>query len=124
FEGINQDYMNQLNCREDGASYVLGFPINKFKPEKVGWNVFKWPKKVWQEMKDFWLHDLGGVKPICNMLDKERTFTSKSVQAIVTPGTYCIEVKLTSDKRYYEVKIDDGACEKDDRKEDVGIPIK
>lgn len=128
FEGINEDYMRELNCKEDGASYVLGFPANELKPEKVGWNVFKWPKKVWQEMKDFWLHDLGGVKPICNVLDKERAFIDPKGKAIVYDPkegvkTYCIEVKLTSDKKNYEVKIDEGPCGKEDKKEGVGIPI-
>jgi len=129
FIGINENYMRELNCKEDGASYVLGFPANELKPEKVGWNVFKWPKKLWQEMKDFWLHDLGGVGPVCNMLDKERTFIDPKGKAIVYDEkegvkAYCIEVKLTDDKKNYELKIDEGACEKEDKKENVGIPIK
>ena len=119
FLGINEDYMKELNCKEDGQSYVLGFPTNKFKPEPAGWNVFKWPKKVWQEMKDFWLDDLGGVGPVCNMLDKEKTFTNP--QAITAQGTYCIEVKLTNDKKNYVVDIKEGACGSGNT--NAGVPI-
>ena len=123
FTGINEDYMKELRCEGEGASYIIGFPTNDFKPDQVGWNVFKWPKKLWQEMKDLWLNELGGIGPICKIMDSEKEFTKGSVQAVKDQGVYCIEIKLTSDKKNYEVVIDDGSCKDSDRKKDVGVPI-
>jgi hypothetical protein len=123
------EYKEELNCNEEGQSYIIGFPHSKY--DDVGWNVFKWPDKIWEEMKEFWREDIGGVTPVCRMLDREKPFVftgDKKGEALVYDKdagakTYCIDIELTDDKKAYRVKIDEGMCNNEDKKEDVGIPI-
>lgn len=77
-------------------------------------------------MKDYWKEDMGGIGPICNTMDKERTFT-ESWALVYDPDkgaqTYCIDVKLTDDKKRYEVKRYEGPCGSEDREKEVGTLI-
>lgn len=120
FDHIDPEYFNKLNCDIGGQSYILVFPHDKYE---AGWNVFKWPKKVWEEMKEFWREDLGGLVPLCKKVDNKKRFVGDGV-AIVEEGVYCIDIKESkTDKNLLEVKIDKGRCDDNDRDRDVGIPI-
>ncbi len=111
FNSIGYDYGEELLCERGGESYVIAFPRRKYEEE--GWNVFNWPEKVWEEAKKFWKEDLGGVSPICKLLDKERGFV-RPEYLVYDPNagakTYCIDIKLTKDKDAYDIIKEEGAC--------------
>lgn len=121
FEHVDPEYFGKLisACGIGGQSYIIGFPFEKYE---VGWNVFKWPKKVWEEVKEFWKEDLGGIGPLCKIVDKEKRFVGNGV-AIVTDGEYCVNIKQSEkNKDLLEIDIYEGSCEKGGNKI-VGVPI-
>jgi len=106
-----------LDCNEKGKGFIAGTPY--FPETESGWNIFKLPKDVWENVVRYWKRNLGGVEAVCKSLDKP--FNINGIEAREGPGTgetkaFCIRIKKSGDGKRYELDIEE--LEKDEECEE------
>jgi hypothetical protein len=111
----NDDWDDYINCGE-GKSFIFVVPIAD--TSGFGRKFWEWPKEIWDELIELWQEDLGGIGPICKVLDREKELERNVV--LDSTVTYCIKIELNDDRdkrvvRYVEIspnqKCDDAVFE-------------
>ena len=70
--------------------------------------IWEWPKMTIDKLKRWWKEDLGGIKPVCKVLDKPLCENEIELEA---PGTYCIKIQNEKEKDCYRITAEEGSCE-------------
>lgn len=97
-EHISEEEWDYIGC-DEGASYVLAVPVKN--SGDLGWNFWEWPEDVWKKLVEFWKNDIGGIKPICKVLDREKPLENNVY--LNSTVTYCIKVEQNEDRSAYRV---------------------
>jgi|GEM_PF-6634111 len=101
-------------CEETGESYMVMIPILPKEEQGVlkYLKIWEWPKMTIDKLKRWWKEDLGGIKPVCKVLDKPLCENEIELEA---PGTYCIkiqkEIQKEKEKDCYRITAEEGSCE-------------